>query len=83
MQELAKLQERILEIRGNLEQKRIRLEEIKDRISRKRNINIAKAELTKIAEQDHEERRDLWSVPLRLFNDNSQALYEAPGHLVD
>ena len=82
MQELAKLQERIIEIRGNLEQKRIRLEEIKDRISRKRNINIAKAELTKIAELDHEERRDLWSVPLRLFNDNSQALYEAPGHLV-
>ena len=82
MQELAKLQERILEIRGKLEQKRIRLKEIKDRISRTRNINIAKAELTKIAEQDHEERRDLWSVPLRLFNDNSQALYEAPGHLV-
>ena len=82
MQELAKLQERIIEIRGNLEQKRIRLEEIKDRISRKRNINIAKAELTKIAELDHEERRDLWSLPLRLFNDNSQALYEAPGHLV-
>ncbi len=82
MQELAKLQERIIEIRGNLEQKRIRLEEIKDRTARKRNINIAKAELTKIAEQDHEERRDIWSVPLHLFNDNSQALYEAPGHLV-
>ena len=82
LQELAKLQERIIKIRGNLEQKRIRLEEIKDRISRKRNINIAKVELTKIAEQDHEERRDIWSVPLRLFNDNSQALYETPGHLV-
>ena len=82
LQELAKLQERIIEIRGNLEQKRIRLEEIKDRTARKRNINIAKAELTKIAEQDHEERRDIWSVPLHLFNDNSQALYEAPGHLV-
>lgn len=82
LQELAKLQERIIEIRSNLEQKRIRLEEIKDRNTRKRNINIAKAELTKIAEQDHEERRDLWSVLLRLFNDNSQALYEAPGHLV-
>ena len=82
LQELAKLQERIIEIRGYLEQKRTWLEEIKDRTSRKRNINIAKAELTKIAEQDHEERRDLWSVPLRLFNDNSQALYEAPGRLV-
>ncbi len=82
MQELAKLQERIIEIRGNLEQKRTWLEEIRDRTSRKRNINIAKAELTKIAEQDHEERRDIWSVPLRLFNDNSQALYEAAGHLV-
>ncbi|MDE2701410.1 MAG: DUF2326 domain-containing protein, partial [Gemmatimonadota bacterium] len=82
MQELAKLQERIIEIRGNLERKRTWLEEIRDRTSRKRNINIAKAELTKIAEQDHEERRDIWSLPLRLFNDNSQALYEAPGRLV-
>lgn len=82
LQELAKLQERIIEIRSNLEQKLTWLEEIKDRTSLKRNINIAKAELTKIAEQDHQERRDIWSVPLRLFNDNSQALYEAPGRLV-
>ena len=82
LQELAKLQERIIEIHGNLEQKRTWLEEIRDRTARKHNINIAKAELTKIAEQDHEERRDIWSDPLRLFNDNSQALYEAPGHLV-
>ena len=82
LQELAKLQERIIEIRGNLKQKHTWLEEIKDRTSRKRNINIAKAELTKIAEQDHQERRVIRSVPLRLFNDNSQALYEAPGRLV-
>ena len=82
LQELAKLQERIIEIRGNLEQKRIRLEEIKDRTSRKRNINIAKAELTKIAELDHQERRDIWSVPVHLFNNNSQALYEVAGDLV-
>ena len=74
-------QERIIKIRGNLEQKRTWLEEIRDRTSRKYNINIAKTELTKTAEQDHQERRDIWSVPLRLFNDNSQALYEAPGAL--
>lgn len=82
LQEMTKLQERIVIIRGNLEKKRTWIAEIKDRNSRKRNLKIKKAELTRTAEQDHEERRDLWSVSLSLFNENSRALYETPGHLV-
>ena len=82
LQEMTKLQERIVKIRGNLEKRRTWIAEIKDRNSQKRNIKIEKAELTRTAEQDHEERRDLWSVSLSLFNENSRALYETPGHLV-
>ena len=82
LQEMTILQERIVKIRGNLEKRRAWIAETKDRNSRKRNLKIEKAELTRTAEQDHEERRDLWSVSLSLFNENSRALYETPGHLV-
>ena len=38
--------------------------------------------MAQITERDHEQRRDVWNTPVRLFNDNSQALYQTPGHLV-
>jgi len=82
LQEMTKLQERLVETRGNLDRVRSQISEIKDLTARKRDIKVHKAELTKIAEQDHEERRDVWSVPVRLFSENSQALYKTPGHLV-
>ena len=50
--------------------------------SRKRRIARDKAELTDLAARDHEERRDTWGIPVRLFNLNSQALYRAPGRLI-
>lgn len=47
-----------------------------------RRIALDKAELTDLAARDHEERRDTWDIPVRLFNLNSQALYRAPGRLI-
>ncbi len=65
------------------------LEHVKRQIKRRRQMEsderrIArdKADLTDLAARDHEERRDTWDIPVRLFNLNSQALYRAPGHLV-
>ena len=65
------------------------LEHVKRQIERRRQMEsderrIArdKADLTDLAARDHEERRDTWDIPVRLFNLNSQALYRAPGHLV-
>ncbi len=65
------------------------LEHVKRQIKRRRQMEsnerrIArdKAELADLAARDHEERRDTWDIPVRLFNLNSQALYRAPGHLV-
>ena len=47
-----------------------------------RRITRRRTDLADLAANDHQERRDTWSVPVRLFNLNSQALYRAPGHLV-
>lgn len=82
LQEMTRLQERYVETRGKLDRVRARISEIKDLTARKRDIQTQKNELAKVAEQDHEQRRDVWTVPVRLFNDNSQALYKTPGRLV-
>lgn len=65
------------------------LEHVKRQIGHRRmmesdKLQIArdKAELADLAARDHEERRDSWDIPVRLFNLNSKALYKAPGHLI-
>ena len=81
LQEMTKLQERHVETRGKLERIRTRISEIKDLTARKRDIKVHRAELAKVAEQDHEQRRGVWTVPVRLFSENSRALYKTPGRL--
>ena len=81
LQEMTRLQERHVETLGKLDRVCARISEIKDLTARKRDIKVRKAELAKITEQDHEQRRGVWSVPVRLFSENSQALYKTPGHL--
>lgn len=61
---------------------RSRISEIKGLAQKKRAVKVAKSELAGIAEQDHEQRRELWSNAIRIFNDNSQALYRKPGRLI-
>jgi len=82
LQELTILQERYLEMKERLERVRSQISEIKNITARKRDIKMAKVELMKAAEQDHEERREKWSTAVRLFNENSRALYETPGSLI-
>ena len=81
LQEMTKLQERHVETHGKLDRVQTRISELKDLTARKRDIKINKAELTKVAEQDHEQRRDVWTIPVHLFSENSQVLYRTPGHL--
>ena len=47
-----------------------------------RQIQAAKVDLVGAAERDHEQRTEVWSIPVRYFSDHSDSLYEAPGHLV-
>lgn len=82
LQEMTKLQERNVEIKGQLDKVQTRIREIRDLNARKREVKVAKADLAKVAEQDYEQRRDAWSKAVRLFNDHSQALYKTPGKLV-
>ena len=82
LQELAKLQERHAGTRERLESLRTRISEIKDFKAQERKVLVEKTELAEIAERDHEQRRNVWNTPVRFFNNNSQALYELPGHLV-
>lgn len=48
----------------------------------KREVKAEKARLVERAEQDKEERREIWTKAVRLFNEHSQALYRTPGDLV-
>jgi len=82
LQEMTKLQERNVEIKGQLDKVETRIREIRDLNARKREVKVAKADLAKVAEQDYEQRRDAWSKAVRLFNDHSQVLYKTPGKLV-
>ena len=82
IQEMTKLQERNVELRGHLDRVRARIQEIKELKARKRDLQVTKTELAKIAEQDYDQRREGWSKAVLLFNDHSQALYNSPGKLV-
>ncbi|TAJ44085.1 ABC-three component system protein [Methanofollis fontis] len=82
LQEITKLQERYVELRGSLDRVQTRLREMKNLTATKREVKAAKAELVQTAEQDHEQRVGVWSEAVRLFNEHSQALYKSPGRLV-
>lgn len=82
LQEMTKLQERNIKIKGRLDKVQLRIREMRDLKERKREVKIAKADLAKVAEQDYDQRRVVWSKAVRLFNDHSQALYKTPGRLV-
>ena len=80
--EMTKLQERHGALTGQLEKVRSILRDMKEINSKKLQLKTARAELSRIAARDHEERRDTWAEAIRLFNGHSQALYETPGELV-
>lgn len=82
LQEMTKLQERHVAIKSKLDQVQLRIRGLKNLNKQKHDAKITKAELVRVAEQDHEQRREVWSTAVRLFNANSQALYDRPGNLV-
>lgn len=82
LQEYLRLQERHVETKKLLETVQTRIKEIKQIKDYENEIKIKKVELQKAAEMDYEERREKWSKAVLLFNENSNALYHAPGNLV-
>lgn len=82
LQEMTILQERYVALLGELDRVQARISEMKDLKSTKRELKAAKVELVSTAELDHEDRRSIWSIAVRLFNEHSQALYRTPGNLI-
>lgn len=82
LQEMNQLQERRGALQSTLERVRSRLHEMKSMKTSKREVKATKENLTQTAEKDHEQRRNIWSGAVRLFNEHSQALYRSPGKLV-
>lgn len=82
LSEMASLQDRLVQMRSRLEKTREWIAQIKNRKARLREVKVEMADVARVAEVDHEERRALWSVAIGMFDDNSQALYETSGHLV-
>lgn len=82
LQEMTKLRERNLQDAIELSRISSLIDELKTLKQKKRETKALKVEVIKVAEKDHEERRPAWEASIRLFNDNSQALYKTPGKLV-
>jgi uncharacterized protein YydD (DUF2326 family) len=76
------LQERFVGLQGSLDRLQARLLEMKNLKATRRDVKVAKQDLVRTVELDHEQRRDIWSAAVRLFNEHSQALYKSPGKLV-
>ena len=82
LEEMVKRQERHVGRCRDLERVKEQIERRRRMDSEERRVARERAELADLAARDHEERRDLWNAPVRLFNLNSQALYRVPGRLV-
>ena len=82
LQEMTSLQERFIGLQESLERAQSRLKEMREFNTAKREIKKAREDLFRLAEQDHGDRREIWSEAVRLFNEYSQVLYETAGTLV-
>ena len=80
--EMVKLRERHAAKCEELERVKRQIERRRQMEADDRRIARDKADLADLAARDYDERRDTWDIPVRLFNLNSQALYDAPGHLI-
>jgi uncharacterized protein YydD (DUF2326 family) len=82
LQEMTQLQSRHVRTMTDLQSIQARIDNLRSFKLQKRKAEDKQSETLKIAELEHEERRQQWELAIQLFNDNSQALYETPGKLV-
>lgn len=82
LDEMTLLQERFVALKEELDGVNARLEKTKSLETGRRKVRAEKVELVQTAQQDHEQRRDVWSTAVLLFDKHSKSLYETPGKLV-
>jgi len=82
LREFSSLEARFLSTKAALENVLNRLSQVKEIDKKTGDVKVEKIDLTSLAKRDYEERRERWATAVRLFNDNSQALYNTAGKLV-
>lgn len=80
--EFARLNEELSRTRHEYEVVVGRLSEVTEIVERRRELRAERLEVEGAARRDYSERRPIWSRAVRLFNDNSEALYDSPGRLI-
>lgn len=79
LDEYNRLQEKNTRITEKLENTINKIEDIRDKSKKRKNIKSNRLELDKEATIDYEEKRQLWEQAIRLFNEFAKALYGVPG----
>lgn len=80
--EFARLNEAMARTRHEFETVTERLNEVTQLIERQQELREERLHIERAARRDYNERRNIWSRAVRLFNANSEALYDSPGRLI-
>lgn len=82
LSEHSRLQERHVSLHERLQNIRTQIANV-ERLNREREaLDASRVEIERAAKEDYEALRPIREAALRWFNENSTALYEAPGNLV-
>ena len=82
LDEFSRLQRLHTESISRLENLKLRLSNLRTLEEGRSSLRIDREVLQREARADYNERRETWGRCVNLFNDNSQALYDAPGRLI-
>jgi uncharacterized protein YydD (DUF2326 family) len=82
LEEFVRLQELHANTRHKLDTLTARINQVRQMTTKSDQIKVETVELKRAAENDYEERRELWTKALALFSDFSKHLYKLPGRLV-
>ncbi len=82
LEEYSRLQEHHSEIAGKLEHIKSRIEEIRGKSIKDKEIKAQKLALDRNATIDYEEKRELRAQAIKLFNEAARSLYDVSGEFV-
>ena len=81
LEEYTQLQQQHLQILNSIKEIDTRIKNLRSFENGMSNLKIEQENLLQAARRDLSEREPIWREAVRLFNANSEALYEAPGRL--
>jgi uncharacterized protein YydD (DUF2326 family) len=82
LEEFSKLQNNITQETALLENIKIKLSEKKEFLQKKNELKAKKFEFETNLQRDYDESKPNWEKAIALFNENSLALYDEPGNLI-